>query len=979
MPQWFQWEFRKRDGSAIHTLVQLGVNTAAGERQLVANVHDLSRLLNAGWAFQRSGERLQQVLDSTKAVIFAKDLEGRYIFANHELERAVRRPASEIIGRSDKDLWPLELAERFRRDDLEVLEQREAIEFEWTDAFGGRLRTFLSFKFPLFDGEGNPYAVCGISTDITDRKRFEDALRSAALAVSSAHGATVFQELARYLATTLRVDGALISAPQQERPRNMRVRAFYLDGETRENFDYPIAGTPCEKVFARGVQIYPRRLKETFPANAEFAKLGFESYAGFPLTGAGGQPLGLIATVSRRPIDDPEFVESVLKIFAVRASAELERMQAEESLRTSEASYRAIFEACEDAIFIHDWDTGALVDVNPKACESYGYTAEELKRLTVADVSSGEHPYTREEAAKLLERAKAGEPLSFEWHRRNKDGSLHWDEVFLRKAVIAGKPRILAVTREITERKLTEQALRASEEHYRAIFHAAADGLLLRDAEFRVVDVNPAFLALTGYAREEVLDTAKVLTMPVDRTEYARSLQARAIKGESIRIEGEGVRKDGTRYDCEVHLVPMQYRGEPHVLGIVRDISTRKQGEAKRQQLEAQLRQAQKMEAIGHLTGGIAHDFNNLLTSIMGYVVLAAERQASLDDPKLAKYLEQAHLSCGRARDLIQQMLTFSRGQRGEPRPHSLPPLVRESVKLLRSSLPATIEIDAELDAEVPAVLIDPVQLDQILLNLCINARDVMGGIGQIQVAVRQANASDLVCASCRHVLGGAYVELCVTDSGPGVAPQVLDRMFEPFFSTKEMGKGSGMGLAIVHGIVHEHGGHIVVETDPGRGACFRILLRALDAPGRDISAPVPDGGVERHARIQLRGHVMVVDDEETVAEFMRDLLETWGLQVTRVSAPREAREMFMREPHRFDLVITDQTMPRMTGLELARDLIAKRPDLPVILYTGFGDHIPQNEIEALGIRALVKKPIEPKLLLGLLKAHIAPAAARQV
>ncbi|HSN40253.1 MAG TPA: PAS domain S-box protein, partial [Burkholderiales bacterium] len=692
-----------------------------------------------GGAPSERENRLQQILDNTSAVVFAKDSGGRYIFANRELQRMVRLSGEHILGRTDLEIWPPDLAERFRRNDLQVIEQRRSIRFEEAAAFDGRERTFLSFKFPLFGADGIPYAVGGIATDISDRKRVEDALRSAALAVSGAEGASVFQELVRYLATILDVDIAIIATYHESDRRRMHVRAFCLDGQISQNFDYPLSGTPCETVIGQAFRIYPSRLQETFSPDADFGRMGVESYAGFPLNDSQGRPMGLISAASRRPLENPEFVESVLKIFAVRAAAELERERVEGALRNSEASYKAIFEASEDAIFIHDWDTGAIVDVNSKACEAYGYSREELRRLNISDISSGEHPYTAEEAGRFMQKVRMDKAQRFEWRRRNKDGSLHWDEVVLKQAVIAGEPRIVAFMREITERKTTEQALRASEEQYRAIFNASADGLLLRDAAFRVVDVNPAFLRITGYRRDEVLGADRVLTMPVGQLEYARELQRKALAGEPMHLEGEGVRSDGTAYHCEIELLPILYRGEPHVLGILRDITARRRAEQERGQLEAQLRQAQKMEAIGHLTGGIAHDFNNLLTSIMGYIVLAGERQAGAVDPRLAKYLEQARMSCERARDLIQQMLAFSRGQRSEPRPVSLPPLIRESLKLIKSSFPSSVEINGSFEREVPAALLDPVQIDQVLLNLCINARDAMRGAGEIRVGVRYA------------------------------------------------------------------------------------------------------------------------------------------------------------------------------------------------------------------------------------------------
>ncbi|HTG96448.1 MAG TPA: ATP-binding protein, partial [Burkholderiales bacterium] len=397
-------------------------------------------------------------------------------------------------------------------------------------------------------------------------------------------------------------------------------------------------------------------------------------------------------------------------------------------------------------------------------------------------------------------------------------------------------------------------------------------------------------------------------------------------------------------------------------LGMARDITERKRAEAERAQLEAQLRQAQRMEAIGHLTGGIAHDFNNLLAGIMGYVVLASERETATRDAKLMSDLDQALGSSRRARDLIQQMLTFSRGQRGAPRALALRHAVGESLKLLRSSLPSSLELSSAL-TDVPPVMLDPVQLDQVLLNLSINARDAMNGSGRVAIAVGSQSMQAAVCSSCRKGFAGEYVELSVGDSGPGIPPPVLERMFEPFFTTKEVGRGAGMGLATVHGIVHENGGHILVETAAGSGTRFRLLW-PIAAGAAEPAREQPKARIVKSA---LRGRVLVVDDESAVGGFMRELLESWGLDAVHVTSPALAKEAFAG----YDLVITDQTMPGITGFELARELIARRPGLPVILYTGHGDRITQRDVEAAGIRALLHKPVEPDLLYGLLKTHL--------
>jgi len=380
------------------------------------------------------------------------------------------------------------------------------------------------------------------------------------------------------------------------------------------------------------------------------------------------------------------------------------------------------------------------------------------------------------------------------------------------------------------------------------------------------------------------------------------------------------------------------------------------------------------MEAIGHLTGGIAHDFNNLLTSIRGYVALAAERASGRDD-KLATYLERASLSCARARDLIQQMLTFSRVRRGEPQTLALAPLVRDAVKLLRSSFPTTVNLHTELDDGAAPVLVDAVQLEQVLMNLAINARDAIHSSGDVTIAVRDTPAVAAVCASCRANVKGDFVELTVTDGGSGIPLHVQERMFEPFFTTKEVGQGSGMGLSTVHGIVHEHGGHLIVESTPGHGATFRVLLPASVAQGAPSARPILAHADDPLPRAALHGRVAVIDDERSVASFMQDLLKRWGLTVAPFAHARDALNALTAEDA-FDLVITDQTMPGMTGLEFARAARTLRPRLRVVLYTGYSEGITSSDLERAGVVALVRKPIEPSELLSVLTKELQQASS---
>jgi CheY-like chemotaxis protein len=306
-------------------------------------------------------------------------------------------------------------------------------------------------------------------------------------------------------------------------------------------------------------------------------------------------------------------------------------------------------------------------------------------------------------------------------------------------------------------------------------------------------------------------------------------------------------------------------------------------------------------------------------------------------------------------------MLTFSRGHRGSPRAMSLESIVRGAQGTLRAGLPGTLELIAEHNEPTSPVMADPAQVEQVLLNLCLNARDAIGGHGTVRIYVQPQRAHELFCSSCRRPVAGDFVELVVEDDGHGIDLSTLERIFEPFFTTKDTGKGSGMGLAMVHGIVHEHGGHIVVESSPGRGARFRVLWPVADET--TVVGDVEPGTIPRPRRPSLAGNVLVVDDEESVGEFMRELLGSWGLHVTVAPLGAAGLDLVRAAPGRFDVVITDQSMPKMTGTELARRLHEIRPGLPVILYTGYGDGLPAGTPETLGLGAIIHKPIDPTLL----------------
>jgi len=890
-----------------------------------------------------------------------------------------------------------------------------------------------------------------------------DALSRAALAISAPESG-VFDRLAGELADILGVDIGFIAVYNDSARSQMRMLAFHVDGRRREPFTYALEGTPCATVVGRQFRCVAQGAREQFPQDDLFRNLGLESYAAYPLNDAAGAPLGLIGAMHRKRLENVERCEAILKIFALRASTQIERSEEQyraifnavaDSLVLRDADfrvvdvnpayerisgrpraealgrndltmsppeltarvrelhkraldgepvvfeararrkngeafdietrgvpilhrgrphvlyigrditarksqeqvleqYRAIFNAAADALVLRD-AAFRIVDVNPAYEQLSGYSRAEVIGM---DRVVANPPQIEQQIRELHQRALAGEPVTYETVRVRKDGARR--DVELRGVPIQyrGAPHVLYIGRDISERKRAEESLRASEEQYRAIFNAAADALVLRDEQARIVDVNPAFLEISGYTRDEVLSQNRWIFAGPEQAALATEMHRRVIGGESVQFEVEGRRKDGSRFVVEMRAVPIRYRGRPHALGMARDITQRRA-------LETRLRQAQRMEALGHLTGGVAHDFNNLLAAIMGYVVLASERAGG--DSKLAGYLDQALASSRRARDLIQQMLTFSRGQRGSPRPIAIAEAAQESLKMLRSSLPATLRIETDLQPVAP-VVIDPVQFDQILMNLAINARDAMAGIGRVDIAVRAAVVREkAVCSSCRKRFRGEYAELSVADRGPGIAAPVLERIFEPFFTTKEVGRGSGMGLATVHGIVHEHEGHIVVESTPGTGSRFRVLL-----PMKPGMHATPAATAPSRKKVPLQGRVLIVDDEKALADFMRELLQSWGLEATALTSPLSVLERVSRDPRAFDLVILDQTMPGITGLSIARELAAVRPGLPVILYTGNSDRVEPSELAAAGVRALVQKPVEPDELYHIVRTQLA-------
>ncbi len=387
------------------------------------------------------------------------------------------------------------------------------------------------------------------------------------------------------------------------------------------------------------------------------------------------------------------------------------------------------------------------------------------------------------------------------------------------------------------------------------------------------------------------------------------------------------------------------------------EIAERKRAEQVQARLENQLRQSQKMEAIGALAGGIAHDFNNILSAIIGYTELA---QISVNSScpegrcHVIMDLQGVLQAASRAKGLVKQILTFSRQQAGERNPIDIAGVVKEGLKMLRSLLPQSIEIRESLDVTEAVVLADPTQIHQIVMNLGANAYHSMretGGLLVVELLKTSLGKNDSSVQNL-YLAPGSYVILQISDSGTGMEPAILERIFDPYFTTKDKDSGTGMGLAVVHGIVKSHGGSISVYSEPGQGSTFQIYLPLTDRKGPvDIDEKEPKicGGSER---------LLLVDDEEAVLDIEQRMLKGLGYQVTVMLKPQEALKLFEEAPGGFDLLITDMTMPAMNGAQLIRAVLAIRPDLPIILCTGFSELMNEGKAKAIGVRQYVMKPV---------------------
>jgi PAS domain S-box-containing protein len=621
----------------------------------------------------------------------------------------------------------------------------------------------------------------------------------------------------------------------------------------------------------------------------------------------------------------------------------------------------------QDAVLIQD-AAAYVVDVNEEACRSLGYTRDELVGKHARDLVEGLDGDVLHRLTLLLK--EQGVATVRATHHR-KDGTRFPVETRLALIRRDGVPLIVAFARDLDRAHAAQRALEQSEERYRGLVELLPDGVVTyRDG--RIAFANPAAAKLMRVDRpERLLGTAVLERVDPSAHAIVQERMTRVARGEQVPLMQERlIRLDGTSFHAEVTAALL---GTGEVLVVFRDVTERHRAEEDRFDLEERLRQAEKIDALGTLAGGVAHDFNNVLAAILGHAdALASELPANSAAREDA---EQIAAAARRAKGVVHQILAFARRRPAEAILLDVGRTVREDLPLVRAATPASVEIALRADPAAGAVLADPTQIHQVLLNLCANARDAMasrGGILEISVAPVQAPESDGAPAG---LAPGPYVRLSVTDTGQGMDGPTRARAFEPYFTTKPLGAGSGLGLSVVHGIVTGLGGAVTLASTAGEGTSVAVWLPRLAGPDAAAASPRPSSAAPEPAPDErpppARHRVLVVDDDPPVARAIARMLDHAGYRVTVVEDAESALEEFQADPGAFDLVLTDQTLPRMRGDELTRALLAMRPALPILICTGYSERLDEERALAIGARALLPKPLDLRELVTALRDAI--------
>ncbi len=909
-PMTFQGTHLGKDGRSFPVEAKVNMLEEDKEPLFVTVVRDISDRLHQQRRLQDKRDLLRVIIDSIPDIICIKDGQGRWLLANTFDLQLFGLEGVNYRGKTDAELaayTPLckEVFSCCRESDA-LAWQRKAPSrsSEVIPGADGSNRVFDVYKIPLYHDDGRRKALVVVGRDITEQKRIEEKYR------------TLFEQSPlAYLTSTL--SGEILTVnhefteiygykPEEIVGRNV---SEFLTPKSLEFFkqQYPL--------FLQGIPVV-RYDYEVYKADGTIALTQVSS--------------AIIHDDMGNPVSIQRILLDVTKQRAI-----------EEQIRESEARYRQLFERAPVGIVHFDTDL-RVTDCNDNYLKimhaaremMIGLDIRKLRDKRVIPVLEatleGKEGYWegayRSTVSKMTIHVSARTAPIYDGHGNIQGGMALVEDISLRKQAMEEKNRLMSAIDQ------------------------ASETIVITDLNGKIEYVNPAFEKMTGYSADEAQGkNPRILRSGRHDKEFYKEMWQTLRGGRVWKGHLINKRRDGTLFEEDASISPVRNQeGEIiNYVAVKRDVT-------EEVALKKQLNQAMKMEAIGTLAGGIAHDFNNILSAILGYAEMI-DLQLAKDDPA-REDVGQIVAAGQRATDLIRQILTFSRQQDEELRPVKIHFVIKEALKLLRSSLPSSIDLQQNIDPDCGPVLADPVQIHQVLMNLCTNAKQAMAG-EQGRMIVRLSELASDATATLSCLGPGRWLELEVSDTGVGMEPQVRDRIFDPFFTTKKKGQGTGLGLSVVHGIVTSYGGEITVDSEPGRGTTFHIYLPVVEAETEqekeDQQLLLPHGDE----------HVLLVDDEPLLVEIMKRFLSLQGYEVTSFVDSRQALEWFTRHPDQVDLVITDMTMPHLTGANLAQAILATRPEMPIILCTGYSEVMDADRASALGIQKFLLKPVDNRVL----------------
>lgn len=868
---------------------------------LIDAVHETRRRLRAEESLRRSEERNQALLRAIPDMMFLLDERGVFLDYSCAAPERLLAPPHQFLGQSIRDVLPAAVAERTLATMREVSRTGQVASFEYDLSVQGASRQFEA----RVSACGGDYFV--IVRDITEERQVEIALRE------SDDRFTAFMQTMPLVAFIKDEQGRMLYVNRAFEEAFERPAAYFLGKDDAALWPPETA----RALRANDLQVLesdaPLAVEETVdrPDGARH----WISYK-FPLRDARG----------RRYLGGSAMNITKLK-------------EAERRLRESEERFRLIAETIDEVFWMVDTDVQRVLYVSPSYERVWGRSRESL----YADPRSfldAVHPEDRHAVLRTISERGQGRAFSHEYRVVHADGSVRW--IWDRGFPVPGAApptHYVGVAQDITVRKLAEEQLRRSAAFRETIIRTAAEGVCLvlmldQPPYVRFLLWNERMTALTGYTQDEINRLGWFEALHRDPAERERAMQRmwRMRAGEHLIAEEWTItRRDGEERTLAIStsLVDMD-DGNRAVVAFMQDISERLRAEETRRRLESQLVQSQKMEAIGRLAGGVAHDFNNLLTVITGYSELLLNILPREDEARSAA---QAISDASRqAAELTSQLLAFSRRTMLEPRVLDLNQVIQDSELLLRRLIGEDVALQTDLEEGIGAVRVDPGQIRQVLLNLVVNARDAMPRGGTISLRTRSLQVTEADAATRPGWVAGPHAVLSIRDTGCGMTPAEIARIFEPFYTTKELGKGTGLGLAVVQGIVEQSGGHIEVESAPRRGTTFDIYLPCVTAaPARVEPAPAPqqDRGSET---------ILLVEDEAPVRELAELVLSKHGYTVHAAADGAAALELAERIGYRIDLLLTDVVMPRMDGRDLAEALRPRAPKMGVLYVSGYTD-----------------------------------------